>query len=1247
MSATDIKKMLQEQYDRTSWKGFLLEVLSDQHIQLRQYAEEVPLNDRDRNIAQKIARYADIRTSDDKIFPVYEVILQDKTIIERNRVSVNELIKNLIRQRDREGALVTFAYSKDYAKKEWRFSFIAHEEESLFGDEEDEEDLKKTSPKRYTYIFGTHETHRTAIKRFQLLQESNKSLEDFINAFAIEKMSKEFFNKYRAQYGAFIGYLIGKNENDKKVGEPVPYFKTIFKGDEIKARDFVKKMLGRIVFLYFLQRKGWLGVPQNKSYGKGDPNFLANLFAKSKEHQPIFYSQYLDPLFFELLNKERANDSVTIEGFPNIKIPYLNGGLFERDETLPSNTIINFPKSLFQSLFDFFSEYNFTIYENSPDDHTIAVDPEMLGHIFENLLEDNKDKGAFYTPKPIVHYMCQESLIEYLTIHLSKDYAVYRKLGNDQIELFGNEQQTGQLSILEKAGKQSLNRTDVERIIKEKNIHGLDDAQLEQIDDLLDVVKICDPAIGSGAFPMGLLQEIYAIKEVIAYKLGQDWQPATVKENIIQNSIYGVDIEAGAVDIARLRFWLSLIVDEEKPKPLPNLDYKIVVGDSLLPKFKQGNVEEVIRIDWSKKGVNTSAKIYLDNIQNLLKQIVKKQYDYFYPKGNKIQLKAEIRELKIDLLLNQVRLNAAVLDANRVQSGELFAPKKKNKKELEAQQQSMHYQATIKKLEKLQDSDTPFQFFDWKLDFPNILNPQLTQNVGFDIVIGNPPYIQLQVIKEAAAKLDAANFKTFTRTGDIYCIFYEKGNQLLKKRGCLVYITSNKWLKAKYGAKLRAYLSDFFPKRLINLGPNIFENATVETNILILENEKRKNDLKGIAIQTVDDVVRIQHNELVSIKIVNDEKWRILSKVESFIDDRITHKGKLLKDWDLDIYRGILTGFNEAFIIDDINVYNELLHEDLKNKKIVRPVVRGRDVQRFSFMENQSWIINSHNGLSFKLASKDIKQENDIFIMNVILDDKIIVKKAFRVEEESKSKVRLDRVIVENDYPLIYKYLLKHKTRLVPRTDQGKHWSNLRNCAYIEEFKKEKIIWKRIGSIMRFAYSDEEIYCLDSTCIATGEKIKYLTAFLNSKLGLYQLGKTSPKTGTGDNIISVQALEPLHVYYPNDEEENLFATFVDYILHLKKQDADNFEAKLKATYFERIIDGIVYELYFPDLLQKYKRTIIPHLGKLPAFTEGISDAKKNAIIEEVFTRLDDKKHPVRNNLYFMNTIPEIAIIEGT
>lgn len=333
---------------------------------------------------------------------------------------------------------------------------------------------------------------------------------------------------------------------------------------------------------------------------------------------------------------------------------------------------MTFPPGLFEDLFEFFNQYNFTIYEDSPDDHTVAVDPEMLGHIFENLLEDNKDKGAYYTPKEIVHYMCQESLIEYLSTKLDIKES-------DNAEAIHE-------SPLREQPTTGITRSDVERFIKSKETTPQIIAHAKDINKHLDDVKICDPAIGSGAFPMGLLQEIFHAKQVLKEIANlpelRTVSDADMKENIIQNSIYGVDIEKGAVDIARLRFWLSLIVDEELPRPLPNLDYKIVAGNSLLPKIKVNDDEEIVDIDWEAKYTTRVNEVLYSKLKADLRELVAVQKKYFSARTDieKTKLKQSIRDLKIGILINQLQLDKVKYSDASALTQDMFGGGKKEEK---------------------------------------------------------------------------------------------------------------------------------------------------------------------------------------------------------------------------------------------------------------------------------------------------------------------------------------------------------------------------------------------------------------------------------------------------------------------------------------------------------------------------------------------------------------------------------------
>jgi len=509
----NIQKTLNKEYTLSTFQTDILKPVFQNGVSVFKIYDDnnvtdIDLTETENKIAQSVKQYGIIQTNEDNpvIINLFEVVLQPKIVIERNRITVGSIIRKMLFGDD--ASFVNFVYAKEDKKPDWRFSFIHKGEEIIDGKEINID----TDPKRYTYILGTNESCRTAAERFtDLSRKPEISIKDIRNAFSVEKLSDEFFKEYDVHYRNFTEHIV----NNKSL---LSHF---YETDHKKqARDFVKKMLGRIVFLYFIQKKGWLGVPANEPWGKGNQNFLSEIFETS-EKDTLFYAKYLEPLFYDTLNKERDGDICIINGKNIGKVPFLNGGLFEPE--FKNGKLLTFPPELFQNLFDFFKRYNFTIIEDDPKNRQIAVDPEMLGHIFENQLEDNKDKGAYYTPKEIVHYMCQESLIEYLTTKLSMSSG----------DILSRNTRTDSVS------------NPLETLVKQKRVNNLNPEQLKYIEKAVDDVKICDPAIGSGAFPVGLLSEIFSIKQVIhEYKNGvitedkkDTWKPAEIKQHIIQNSI--------------------------------------------------------------------------------------------------------------------------------------------------------------------------------------------------------------------------------------------------------------------------------------------------------------------------------------------------------------------------------------------------------------------------------------------------------------------------------------------------------------------------------------------------------------------------------------------------------------------------------------------------------------------------------------------------------------------------------------
>jgi adenine-specific DNA-methyltransferase len=1096
----NLQKSLQKPYER---RLFITDVLNPvfqnrMEVFASPINETANLSDGETKLIKTVLRYGNITLDDETNITCYEITLHNAVRLEQNKISIQHYVRKLIIAG--EAMLVNFITDNAI----WRFSLVASDTKMM--DTGEIKDLK-TNAKRYTYLLGKTETCLTAATQLAILEgKPNIERKDLVDAFSVEKVSKPFFDEYtKIHYKRFNDFLINSN------------FKiSVFNGDEKAIRDFVKKLLGRIVFLYFVQKKGWLG---------NNPDFMMSLF-KTSGGNDAFYPLWLSKLFFDTLNAPRKDDTFEMPDKTLVKIPFLNGGLFEKDKH--DESILTFPPLMFHNpenpdtdkdrgFLDFLNAYNFTVYEDSPDDHTVAVDPEMLGHIFENLLEDNKDKGAFYTPKEIVHYMCQESLIEYLT----------------QKEAF--------------AQSENFLRTDIENLIKNQEVStDLSKQYLTYLNARLDAVRICDPAIGSGAFPMGLLHEIFNAKVLIMNALnGISPTPAErveIKLHIIQNSIYGVDIEKGAVDIARLRFWLSLIVDEQTPKALPNLDYKIVVGNSLVSKFE----DEVISIDWEvKEGTQTGmfGNSNVERRRDLLREISKKQHYFFIPENHdKKAISLKIKNLKIDLLINQLEL--MIKDKHQTDEPKVTSYKTKAlfMKAQELYFQTLGWQQNIQKLKRIKENPTAtLHFFDWKLDFPEVLNPTLVgNNGGFDIVIGNPPYVGISKLQDKNI-LEKANFQTFESNGDIYSLFYEMGNNLLKMKGNLCFITSRQWINAGYGKSTRKYFAEQTnPLLLIDFGKaKLFETATVFVNILMFEKAKNQHQLKACLFPDdfkveKTDVGTYFNQKNIQLKNISDNVWKIGEDNVELINQKIEQKGVKLKDWkDIEFFRGVTTGLNEAFHIDEITK-NELIAKDPKSAEIIKPLLRGKDIKRYGYKFEKKHLIFANQNIEI------------------------------------------------NKYPEIKNHLRQFYDDLKPKINEfdkigrksGRYeWYEIQdNTAYFPKFITPKIVWIEISDRANFTYDTEGMYLTNSAYFMSGIGLKYILAVLNSRVSDFYFSQITAKIAGGRMRYTKQYVEQIPIPQTIPEAQKPFELLVNQILTKKKAGEDTSE-------LEAEIDRLVYGLY--------------------------------------------------------------------
>jgi type II restriction/modification system DNA methylase subunit YeeA len=756
-----------------------------------------------------------------------------------------------------------------------------------------------------------------------------------------------------------------------------------------------------------------------------------------------YYHQVLEPIFYETLNKpinERINQD-------DNNIPFLNGGLFDAhkndfydfDTDLKISKNINTLKiddEIFTEFYKHLSQYNFTIDENNTTDIEVSLDPELLGLVFENLLASlnpetettaRKNSGSYYTPRQIVNYMVKSSIDEYL-----KDFDNSKHL------------------------------------------------------EALKKIKVLDPACGSGAYPMGILSELVNYRQ----NLGDKTPLYNLKKEIIQNNIFGIDIQPIAIEISKLRFFLSLIVDEEKSniEPLPNLEFKFVCANSLLALEKQTNL------------FNTSS------IEDELRDIKK---EYFYS-TNKKELKEKFYKKQKDLQ-DELGLDFS----NQIADYDPFNP------------------------------TSVAKFFDSEYMF---------QENSFDIVIGNPPYIRQEKIKELKEYINSKNkqrkkdkqsplYSCYNGTADIYVYFYELGYQLLKKDGILSYITSNKYTRAKYGKELRNFiLSNSNIIEYIDFsGIKVFESATVDTSIMTFRKSLPTEVGVTFSYTKVDDKYKLNQelNEFISHNKIDYNQSDLTIDTFSFstqeelkIKKQIEKIGTPLKEWDVNIYRGILTGFNEAFIIDG-KTKDELIAKDPKSAEIIKPLLRGRDIKRYSYQFADLWLINSHNG----------NKKEDIEPIDI------------------------------NDYLSIKEHLDKFEPKLSRRSDKGDTPYNLRNCAYLEEFEKEKIVWNPVSGEYFFTFIKDEIYFNNSLFMITGDNLKYILSLMNCKLNKWLIIQMTNLVETGQYAYgSKDKIELLPIPKISEEKQKTFEDLVDQIMILKEKNQDT-------KHLEDKIDSMVYKLY--------------------------------------------------------------------
>jgi adenine-specific DNA-methyltransferase len=1060
-----------------------------------------------------IANYTD---SERNKIAIFAVELKRGRSIERARSMQRNFVAKLLSDTQFDGAIVAFYTAPDLrddprVDQRWRLSLVRLDVEFAKGKIK----TNLTPAKRFSYLVGKGEPCHTAMDRLYPIfvdEQYNPTLDKIEEAFSVEVVTKDFFEKYKEKYHDLREYL----ESD-------PEFMAESEHHHFSSEQFAKKLMGQLAFLYFLQKKGWLGVNalpktltekeykdaffargkssreaiplvyvktaqdcyqlngaafddlpeaqeiavagsvKGAAWGTGPKDFVRKLYGDCQRKGKNFFDEYLEPLFYNALNKKRDTNDYYCR--LHCRVPFLNGGLFEpldnydwenNDFSIPNEMFSNkVPKGEREAdgILDIFDRYNFTINEDEPLEREVAVDPEMLGKIFENLLDvkDRKSKGAFYTPREIVHYMCQESLINYLVNETGVPYDDMKNF-----ILYGEIMKDEDTSKQAKQGQVELK---IPASVYEN---------LKKIDDALAKVKVADPAVGSGAFPLGMLNEIvkarnnitdYFARELNTYQVmdmkSDIRHPYRLKRDTIKNSIFAVDIEPSAVDITKLRLWLSLVVEQEidernlVPHPLPNLDCNIMCGNSLIDEFEGIKLFNDSVLFEKRKNDNWQLSLVQDQTDALLTELFAAQDKLF--NEDDILKKNELKERIRKIIDSMVKVN---LDGAS--------------------------EETLARYEAVKNEDTK-PYFLWKLEFARIFK----ENGGFDVVIGNPPYYQLSKDKNIDDDYKSYLRLRYGTSGgrlNTFIFFIHLGCELLRRSGILAYIIPNTILTQDYYKDTRRLLvDDTTIKSIVNYENLPFENAVVENVTIIVSKSHTENYNVQLSKGIKNSI------ELYKSVPINDFK-----------------KSK-----------------NYVFSINSNNFVDRLFENSI-------PLNRLCNI-------NQAIALKGDKSLSVK------HEYRDGFFR--LLDGRNI----------NKYSITWSGMFLDYDI---------NKIHSCKRTD-------IFLC-------DEKLFFRRVSSKLIFAYDDEKYFALNTLVVVTLKQkrcsIKYLLGLLNSKLLNYIYKAKFKSTKKVFSEIQARSVGELPIKIADDQ--SAIVDIVDQILcKMKMNDTTGIDE------LEMQIDSIVYKLY--------------------------------------------------------------------
>jgi len=1127
---------------------------------------------------ERIATYTD---PEGKKTDILVVNLQRESSLERARTAQRNFIARYLKDRDaKDAAIVAFVSPDD---SDWRFSFVKMEYKLEATDKGKLKAKEEFTPaRRYSFLVGAQENSHTAQSRLLHLLADDKHLPllaELEDAFSIEKVTKEFFEKYRELYLHVSEALDGLIKDNAKI-------RAEFEKQGVETADFAKKLLGQIVFLYFLQKKGWFGVGRDEDWGTGPKNFLRKLFNKDAADYKNFFNDILEPLFYEALARER--DSNFYNQF-NCKIPFLNGGLFDPINNYDwVHTDIKLPNELFSNdyktsegdagtgMLDVFDRYNFTVKEDEPLEKEVAIDPEMLGKVFENLLEvkDRKSKGTYYTPREIVHYMCQQSLVYYLANELDG------KVSKAEVETFikyGESALEHDARVAAKGKETDDYSYKLPASIREHA--GLLDAKLAEI-------KVCDPAVGSGAFLVGMMSEIVRARKTLNAYLGDKSArtPYEFKHHAIHGSLYGVDIDPSAVEIAKLRLWLSLVVDEDDikhVKPLPNLDYKIMQGNSLLEEYEgiklfdekfilgaESEKEQVAQLKERERkiqqeyiGLHTAGKLTrakqaefdaeLKPIQAALKKIESGKQK---PEGPMMFGEMNVARRKVEELQ---KLHLQFFDSSQ----------KSQKDKIREQIDTLEWElieATLKEngktdalktLARYRQTNTK-PFFLWKLHFSEVFRDKK----GFDVVIANPPYIKEYVNRNAFDGL--RNSPYYQGKMDIWYLFACKGLDFLKPRtGVLTFIAQNNWVTSHGASKMRSkVIVDSRILNLIDFGEyKVFDTAGIQTMIMLFQSDACVDNYSF-------DLRRLHNPDSVFADVIDILEKRPNANAEYLcpqICRKDFSKGNLSFSNSVaeDILKKIRAHGNFTFTAKE--VAQGIVYPQDKVIKATHQILRGKfDIGDGIFL------LTSEEKKLLSLTKQELE----------LIKPAHTTKELFRYYGNSKNSewlIYTDSSFKDPQTIKPYPNLKRHLDQFVEVITSDNKPYGLHRAREEQFFKGEKVIALRKCALPTFTYTDFDCYVSATFYVIKTDRLdqKYLTALLNSKLIAFWL-KHKGKMQGHHYQLDKEPLLALPIKAPETGQQEKLSALVDKILLYKSKDPDADTSAL-----ENQIDQLVYKLY--------------------------------------------------------------------